>query len=54
MTKRRTFGGIGSFFDTVASAIAVSSAVREHRSPRASDLAQLGIDPARFRQINRF
>lgn len=54
MVKHRAFGGIGSFFDIVASAIAVSSAVREHRKPRASDLAQLGIDPARFRQINHF
>jgi len=50
MSTRRT---IGNFLDTVASAIAVSNAVREHRNPRARDLAQLGIDPMRFREIKR-
>lgn len=54
MSKRRAFSGFGSFLDTVASAIAVSSAVREHRTPRASDLTQLGIDPVRSREIKRF
>jgi len=45
---------ISNFIDTFASAVAVSNAVRENRTPRARDLAQLGIDPMRFREIKRF
>jgi hypothetical protein len=44
----------GSFLDTVASAIAVSVAVREHRAPRASDLTTLGIDPVQFNKLGRY
>lgn len=51
MSTRKKFSG---FIDTVASAIAVSNAVREHRAPRSRDLVQLGIDPVRFREITRF
>lgn len=50
MRKSSTFG---SFLDTIASAIAVSVAVREHRTPRASDLATLGIDPVQFSRVGR-
>jgi hypothetical protein len=42
---------ISNFIDTFASAVAVSNAVRENRTPRARDLAQLGIDPMRVREL---
>ena len=53
MTTRSTFSAIGSFFDTLGSALAVSRAVEARRTPRASDLRQLGIDPVTFGKIGR-
>ncbi|MCT7378609.1 hypothetical protein [Chelativorans salis] len=53
MRARRFMVGIGEFFDTVGSAMAVSAAVRDRRPARADDLARLGIDPEQFRQISR-
>jgi len=44
----------GSFLDAVASAVAVSVAVREHRAPRPSDLSTLGIDPVQFSKMGRY
>ena len=51
MRRQSTFGSI---LDTLASAIAVSVAVREHRAPRASDLTTLGIDPMQFSKMGRY
>lgn len=51
MRSRRVMGGISEFFDIMGSAIAVSSAVRNHRPARESDLKRLGIDPVRFGEI---
>ncbi|WP_163265100.1 hypothetical protein [Chelativorans alearense] len=53
MRARRFMTGIGEFFDTVGSAIAVSAAVRDRRPARPADLARLGIDAEQFRQISR-
>ncbi|WP_201285550.1 hypothetical protein [Chelativorans xinjiangense] len=53
MRARRFMTGIGEFFDTVNSAMAVSAAVRDRRPAHPADLARLGIDPEQFRQINR-
>lgn len=54
MSKRSFTRGIGEFFDIMGSAIAVSAATREYRSPRDADLRRLGIDPVQFREIKRF
>lgn len=54
MRTRQFAQGVGDFFDTLGSAIAVSAAVRNRRPARASDLARLGIDAERFRQMNRY
>ena len=53
MTKRSTMSAIGGFFDVLGSAISVSRAVEARRTPRASDLRTLGIDPAAFGKIHR-
>lgn len=54
MGTRNFVRGVGDFFETLGSAIAVSAAVQERRPARAKDLARLGIDAERFRQINRY
>lgn len=51
--KNRAFT-VGGLLDTVASAIAVSNAVRENRMPRASDLVRLGINPGQFSGIKTY
>lgn len=50
----RRQSALGSFIDTVASAVAVSAAVRQHRTPRARDLNALGIDPVQFSKMGRY
>ena len=54
MSNRSLTRGIVEFLDIVGSAIAVSAATRERRPARDADLRRLGIDPARFREIERF
>jgi hypothetical protein len=54
MSSRSLTRGIVEFLDIVGSAIAVSAATRERRPARDADLRRLGIDPARFREIERF
>ena len=53
MTTRNAFAAIGSFFEVIGSAVAVSQAVEGYRRPRNSDLRKLGIDPAAFGNIVR-
>ncbi|EKF44364.1 hypothetical protein [Nitratireductor indicus] len=43
--------GIGDFFGTFESAMAVSAAVRDRRRVKETDLMRLGIDPSQFYQI---
>jgi hypothetical protein len=52
MTNRR-FSAAVDFFQIVGSAIAVAAATDNGRKPRNRDLLVLGIDPARFHDINR-
>lgn len=54
MRRGHLVRGVGEFFETLGSAIAVSAAVRDRRPARASDLARLGIDAERFRQMSRY
>lgn len=54
MSSRFFPKGISEFFGLVGSAIAVSSATREHRRAHDSDLKRLGIDPEQFHAIKRF
>lgn len=54
MRAQRLLSEIGEFFEIVGSATAVSAAIRNHRPARPDDLARLGIDPERFRQISRY
>ena len=53
MTTRRAMSAIGAFFDVFGSAIEVSRAVESRKTPRASDLRTLGIDPLLFSKIGR-
>ena len=53
MTTRSAMSAIGDFFDVFGSAISVSRAVEARRTPRASDLKSLGIDPVLFGKIGR-
>jgi hypothetical protein len=53
MTPRNAIAAIGSFFEVVGSAVAVSRAVEANRRPRASNLRTLGIDPTAFGKIVR-
>ena len=53
MTPRSAMSAIGDFFDVFGSAIAASRAVEAGKTPRASDLRTLGIDPVRFGKIGR-
>ena len=53
MTTRSAMSAIGDFFDVFGSAISVSRAVEARRTPRASDLRTLGIDPVLFGKIGR-
>ena len=47
------FVRLGNFVDVFGSAVAVSSAVRARRVPKANDLRTLGIDPAAFQSIGK-
>jgi len=51
--KISVFARIRRFFAAIRSAGAAASAVEAGRTPRPSDLARLGIDPAAFGAINR-
>lgn len=51
MSRRAPFAAIGTFFDLLGSAAAVSAAVENRRHPQAADLKRLGIDPERFRSV---
>lgn len=51
MRPRKFISEIGQFFDVMGSALAVSSAVRDRRPVRETDLINLGIDPQRFRGV---
>lgn len=54
MKARKYMAGIGDFFGMVDSALAVSAAVRNHRTANSADLQRLGIDPKRFAEIQRY
>jgi hypothetical protein len=54
MKKQGFRHGFSEFFSVVGSAIAVSSATRERRSPRDADLERLGIDPQQYRTIRHW
>ena len=53
MTPRNAFAALGSLFEVLGSAVAVSQAVEANRRPRARDLRTLGIDPVAFGTIVR-
>ena len=53
MTPRSAMSAIGDFFDVFGSAIAASRAIEARKTPRASDLRTLGIDPVLFSKIGR-
>ena len=53
MNARSALSAIGSFFDVIGSAAAVSRAVELGKAPRAADLRRLGIDPVAFGRVRR-
>ena len=53
MTARNDISAIGSIFDVLGSAVAVSNAVEARKAPRAADLRRLGIDPVAFGRVRR-
>ncbi len=54
MTRGIFSGRLLGLLDIFGSAIAASTAVDNRRAPDPRDLKRLGIDPARFREINRY
>ncbi|EKF19439.1 hypothetical protein [Nitratireductor pacificus] len=52
--SRNFMRGIGEFFGTIESAMAVSAAVRDRRRAKAADLKRLGIDPEQFYASQRY
>ena len=53
MRTRNPLSAIGSFFDILGSAVAVSRAVEASKVPDAVHLRRLGIDPVHFARIRR-
>lgn len=47
-------GRLLGLLDVFGAAVGAASAVRNHRAPDPRDLHRLGIDPERFREMNRF
>jgi hypothetical protein len=47
-------GRLLGLLDVFGAVAGSSSAVRNHRTPDPRDLHRLGIDPERYREINRF
>ncbi len=54
MTRGIFSGRLLGLLDVFGSAVSAASATRNHRAPDPRDLQRLGIDPERFREINRF
>lgn len=47
-------GRLLGLLDIFGSAVGASSSIENRRVPDPRDLKRLGIDPERFREINRF
>jgi hypothetical protein len=54
MSKRGTFATIADAINVLGSAVAAAYAAEAGRSPKARDLANLGIEPKAFRDIRRY
>lgn len=54
MSKVSVFKRISNAVSIFGAAIEVSAAVEGRRVPKASQLRELGIDPASFAKIERF
>lgn len=54
MTRGIFSGRLLGLLDVFGSAVGAASAIDNRRAPDPRDLKRLGIDPDRFREINRF
>ncbi|MGN6144988.1 MAG: hypothetical protein ACTHOP_15525 [Mesorhizobium sp.] len=54
MSKRSTFATVADAINVLGSAVAAAYAAEAGRSPKARDLANLGIEPKAFRDIRRY
>lgn len=54
MTRGIFSGRLLGLLDVFGSVVSAAAATRNHRTPDPRDLQRLGIDPERFREINRF
>lgn len=54
MTRGIFSGRLLGLLDIFGSAITAANATANRRAPDPRDLQRLGIDPERFREINRF
>jgi hypothetical protein len=52
-TTQSRRGYLGNIIDIVGAAINASAAVDGRRTPKATDLRKLGIDPASFPNVSR-
>lgn len=52
-TTQSRRGYLGNIIDIVGAAISASAAVDGRRTPKATDLRKLGIDPAAFPNVSR-
>lgn len=54
MTRGIFSGRLLGLLDVFGSAVGAANSIGNRRAPDPRDLKRLGIDPDRFREINRF